>query len=105
MCKNGPKISHLFFADDTLLFCRANRGDLDVIQGILVLYEKASCQKLNREKTTVFFSKATSEEKKLEIIEALGVSEVKEYEKYLGLPAVVGRNKKASLNFIKESME
>ena len=102
MCKNGLKISHLFFANDTLLFCRANKGDLDVIQGILVLYEKASGQKLNREKTTVFFSKATSEEKKLEIIEALGVSEVKEYEKYLGLPAVVGRNKKASLNFIKE---
>jgi len=28
--------------------------------------------------------------------------EVKEYEKYLGLPAMVGRNKKASLNYIKE---
>ena len=28
--------------------------------------------------------------------------EVKEYEKYLGLPAVVGRNKKASLIYIKE---
>ena len=100
MCKNGLKISHLFFADDTLLFCRANEGDLDAVQGILVLYDKASGQKLIREKTTVFFSKATSEERKLEIIEALGVSEVKDYEKYLGLPVVVGRNKKASLNFI-----
>ena len=67
-----------------------------------MLYEKAFGQKLNREKTTMFFSKATLEERKLEIIEALGVSEVKEYEKYLGLPAVVGRNKKVSLNFIKE---
>ena len=67
-----------------------------------MLYEKAFGQKLNREKTTMFFSKATSEERKLEIIEALGVSEVKEYEKYLGLPAVIGRNKKVSLNFIKE---
>ena len=75
---------------------------MDVIQGILVLYEKASGQKLNREKNHRVLSKATSEEKKLEIIEALGVSEVKEYEKYLGLPVVVGRNKKASLNFIKE---
>ena len=67
-----------------------------------MLYEKAYGQKLNREKTTMFFSKATLEERKLEIIEALGVSEVKEYEKYLGLPAVIGRNKKVSLNFIKE---
>ena len=101
LCKNGLKISHLFFADDNL-FCRANKGDLDVIQGILVLYENASGQKLIREKTTLFFSKATSEKRKLEIIEKLGVSEVKEDERYLGLPAVVGRNKKASLNYIKE---
>ena len=50
----------------------------------------------------MFFSKATPEERKLEIIDLLGVSEVWEYKKYLGLPAVVGRNKKASLNFIKE---
>ena len=32
----------------------------------------------------------------------MGASEVKEYERYLGLPAVVGKNKKASLNYIKE---
>ena len=50
----------------------------------------------------MFFSKATPDERKLEITDLLGVSEVREYEKYLGLPAMVGRNKKASLNFIKE---
>ena len=64
--------------------------------------EQASGQKLDREKTTVFFSKATPNVRKLEIIDALGVSEVREYEKYRGLPAVVGRNKRASLNLIKE---
>ena len=32
----------------------------------------------------------------------LGVPKIKEYEKYLGLPTVVGRNRSASLNFIKE---
>ena len=32
----------------------------------------------------------------------LGVPKIKEYEKYLGLPVVVGRNRSASLNFIKE---
>ena len=30
------------------------------------------------------------------------MSEVKEYESYLGLPTVVGRRKKASLNYIKD---
>ena len=94
LCKNGPKISHLFFANDTLLFCWATKSDLDVIQSILVSNEQASGQKLDQEKTTVFFSKATPNVRKLEIINALGVSEVQEYEKYRGLPAVVGRNKK-----------
>ena len=36
------------------------------------------------------------------ILNFLGVPEIKEYEKYLGLPTVVGKNKKASLNYIKE---
>ena len=102
LCKNGPKISHLFFADDRLLFCRARREDLQAIQNILTSFEHASGQKINREKTTLFFSKPVSDDMKREIIDFLGVTEIKEYEKYLGLLAVVGKNKKASLNYIKE---
>ena len=94
LCKNGPKITNLFFADDTLLFCRARMEDLQAIQHILSLYEGAFGQQINREKTTLFFSKAVSEEKKREILSFLGVPEIKEYEKYLGLLAVVGKNKK-----------
>ena len=65
LCKNGPKITNLFFADDTLLFCRARMEDLQAIQHILSLYEGAFGQQINREKTTLFFSKAVSEEKKM----------------------------------------
>ena len=39
LCKNSPKISYLFFAEETLLFCRATKSDLDVIQSILVSYK------------------------------------------------------------------
>ena len=102
LCKNGPKISHLFFANDSLLFCQATKSDLQAIQAILSLYERASGQRLDREKTSIFFSKATSEGTSEEISNFLGVPEVKEYATYLGLPAVVGKNKKASLRYIKE---
>ena len=38
------------------------------------------------------------------IKQALGVPEIKQYEKYLGLTSFVGKRKKASFNFIKEKV-
>ena len=37
-----------------------------------------------------------------EIKEALGVPEIRQYEKYLGLPSFVGKSKRASFDYIKE---
>ena len=58
-------------------------------------------QQLNRDKTTIFFSKATHAEVQEDIIQILGVLEIKQYEKCLGLPFFVGRKKKASFMYIK----
>ena len=102
LCRTGPKISHLFFADDSLLFCRASLGDVTTIQNILEVYETASRQQINKEKTTLFFGKSVSKEVKNSVKELLGVLGIKRYEKYLGLPAIVGKNRSASLNYIKD---
>ena len=45
LCKNGPKITHLFFTDDSLLFCHARREDLQAIQNILTSFDHSSGQK------------------------------------------------------------
>ena len=55
LCKNGPQISYLFFADDSLIFCHAKMGDVQAIQSALALYERASGQKINGTKTSIFF--------------------------------------------------
>ena len=90
------------FADDSLLFCRASIQECMHIQNLLSTYEEASGKKLNRDKTTLFFSKNTDSKVQESIKDLLGVLKIKQYEKYLGLPSFVGRNKKASLTFIKE---
>lgn len=67
LCRNGPKLSHLFFADDKLFFYRARIDDLKTIQEILHKYEKALGQKINSKKTNLFFSKVVSKTSKDQI--------------------------------------
>ena len=98
-----PK-THLFvfFVDDSILFCRASNQKCQHILNILMAYECAYGQQLNRDKTTLFFSKNVPQGMQDTIISLLGVPEIKQYEKYLGLPSFVGRSKKTSLLYIKE---
>ena len=104
LCRRGPKLTHLLFADNCLLFCRATIDECGKVLEILNMYEEASGQKINRSKTTLFFSKCTPREMKHEIKVAFGVLEIMQYEKYLDLPSFVGKRKKASFNYIKENI-
>ena len=100
--RGGPKITNLCFADDSLLLCRANIEECRNILQILQKYEVESGKKLNQDKTTIYSSKNVEEDTKNAIQARLNIPEIKEFEKYLGMPSFVGRNKKASFSNIKE---
>ena len=80
LCRYGPKLTHLLFADDSLIFCRAKEDECQTLLEILAKYERASGQQINRAKTTLFFSKSTSEEVQGVIKDMLGVNVVRQYE-------------------------
>ena len=100
----APSISHLFFADDCIIFCRATMEECRQVASVLEVHEKELRQKLNREKTLLFFSKNTKEDIQNFVNDTFGAQIVKQHEKYLGLPPMVGRGKKKAFNRIKDQV-
>jgi hypothetical protein len=51
----GPSISHLLFADDSIFLARSDKRSVDALQRTLALYCDGSGQKINLDKSTIFF--------------------------------------------------
>lgn len=61
-------------------------------------YEWVSGQKINTEKTSLYFSKNTSMEVQEQVKQKLGAEIVRHHEKYLGLPPLVGRGQREAFH-------
>ena len=73
ICRNETKPTHLFFADDCLIFCKSTLTECNKIQEFLAFYEIASGQMINKEKTTLSFSRNIDEQTQEAIKVALNV--------------------------------
>lgn len=87
-------ISHLLFANDSLILCRASLTDCCHLKGIFYCYSAASRQNFNYDKSSILFSPNVTHNVRCDIKTLFGLAEVPIYERYLGLPAMVGRNRR-----------
>ena len=94
-----------FFADDSLLFCKANIQECQNLIDILQLYEAALRQKINADKSLIFFSNNTSNDKRCEVLDMLGPMQDTRHKKQLGLPSIIGKSKVEIFAKIKERVE
>lgn len=94
VARGAPTISHLFFADDTLLLGHATVEEAVHLKHAITLYEKVSGQLVNYDKSGIVFSPNAQPATVASILQIFGMKQVTTHGKYLGLPSVAGRNKR-----------
>lgn len=104
MCRQAPYISHMPFAHDSYLYCRANEAEARRILTILQTFEMASGQKVNLLKYSIFFSSNIGQESRQQLCQLLQMVEVDGACTYLGIPNIMGRSKE-TLGFLKEKVK
>ncbi|XP_074363534.1 uncharacterized protein LOC141704115 [Apium graveolens] len=101
---HAPSITHMFFADNGYLFCKANVEEVQNVLNMLKIFEGASRQKINTSKSSVFFSTNMGNSGKTLICDTLQMQKADDRSTYQGLSNILGRNKSTILGFLKDKV-
>ncbi|PKU80715.1 Putative ribonuclease H protein [Dendrobium catenatum] len=96
---NGPKISHLLFADDVVIFYKANKNAIKKVKKILYKFCNWTGQRVNNSKSSMLFGKHVDRRKKKSIAKIMNIKTVKEFN-YLGIKMALRRLSYDDFQFI-----
>lgn len=86
VASTAPGFTHICFADDSILFFRAKESDYKEVAQILKIYEEASGQLVNLDKSGIWFSRNTSHNAKILARQYHKINTMINFGNYLGLP-------------------
>jgi hypothetical protein len=98
----APAVNHLLFANDSLLFVKASEEGACDVKSLLDKYCEASRQRVNLDKSSVFFSKGCPETSRQIVKDILQVPNETLNERYLGMPSDVGRSLNGAFKHLKD---
>jgi hypothetical protein len=101
VARSVPAVSHLLFADDSLFLFKADTESAGRVQQLLDLYCMASGQRVNQDKSSIFFCKGCPGGVREEVKAAVDVHSETLNGKYVGMPSDVGRSKSGAFKYLK----
>ncbi|XP_073353989.1 uncharacterized protein [Aegilops tauschii subsp. strangulata] len=101
---SAPHVNHLLFADDSLLFFKANSEGAEEVNQLLDIYCQATGQRINYGKSSIFFSKGVPDTIRAKVKSLIHVPNETLSEKYLGMPSDVGNSKNGAFKFLKDRL-
>jgi hypothetical protein len=102
IARSSPSISHLLFANDVMIFSKANREEAAVILRSLNIYAQWSGQRINFSKSAIFYSKNCKPSIKSAINDILRLPPIPAHARYLGIPLFLAGKKRDSFIDLKE---
>uniref|UniRef100_A0A2N9J135 Reverse transcriptase domain-containing protein n=1 Tax=Fagus sylvatica TaxID=28930 RepID=A0A2N9J135_FAGSY len=103
--RTGPSFSHLFFADDLVLFAKADQKNCQSVKEVLECFCDLSGQKISLHKSKAYFSPNVFSEQCNVLCFILGITSTPNLGKYLGFPIIHLGSLARDFDFVVEKIQ
>jgi hypothetical protein len=100
--RNAPSVSHLLFADDSLILMKADMTNATSLRQVLDQYCASSGQLVSEAKCSMYFSPNVDTDVRAELCSELNIMTEVLSDKYLRQPAMVGVDRSDSFMYLLE---